>query len=154
MAPPADTGCPAYRGLLPRPAWSTTIIHRVEPTMTIFRPLFTSDTYKSLLFLLAAPLIAAIALGVLIAGWAASSALIVTPLVVAALVGFRGAVGLLACGDAGLGRALLGVDVRPRIGSGGNGYWGRAKAVAADRSFWKQQAYLLLRATVGFQMAM
>jgi signal transduction histidine kinase len=153
MALSEDTGCPAYRGLRPRPAWSTTIIDRVEPTLTILRPLFTSDTYKSLLFVLAAPPIAGAALGVLIAGWAASSALIVTPLVVAALVGFRGAVGLLACGDAGLGRALLGVDVQPRIGSGGNGYWGRAKAVVADRSFWKQQAYLALRATLGFQMA-
>ena len=122
--------------------------------MTILRPLFMSDTYKSLLFLLAAPPIAGAALAVLIAGWAASCALIVTPLVVAALIGFRGGVGLLACGDAGLGRALLGVDVRPRIGSGGSGYWGRAKAVVADRSFWKQQAYLALRATVGFQMAM
>jgi hypothetical protein len=125
--------------------------------MTILRPLFTSDTYKSLLFLAVAPPIGGAVLGVLIAGWAAISALTVTPLVVVlpgALVGFRGAVGLLACGDAGLGRALLGVDVRPRIGSGGNGYWGRAKAVVADRSFWKQQAYLALRATVGFAIAM
>jgi len=123
--------------------------------MTILRPLFTSATYKSLLFLLAAPLIGGAALGVLIAGWAAASSfLIVTPLVVAVLVGFRGAVGFLAWCDAGLGRALLGVDVRPRIGSGGNGYWGRGKAVVADRSFWKQQAYLALRATVGFGMAM
>jgi signal transduction histidine kinase len=130
------------------------IIDRVEPTMTILRPLFTSDTYKSLLFLLAAPLIGGVALGVLIAGWAVSCALIVTPLVVGALVVFRGAVGLLARGDAGLGRALLGVDVQPRIGSGGNGYWGRAKAVVADRSFGKQQAYLALRATVGLELAM
>lgn len=121
----------------------------MERTMTIFRPLFTSDTYKSLLFLAAAPPIGGTALGVLIAGWAASSALTVTPVV----VGFRGAVGLLACGDAGLGRVLLGVDVHPRIGSGGNGYRGRARAVVADRSFWRQQAYLVLRATVGLEMA-
>ena len=58
--------------------------------------------------------------------------LAITPLVVPLLVGFRGAAGLLARGDAALARALLGVDASPPISSGGRWFWGRARRVLAD----------------------
>ncbi len=118
-----------------------------------FRPLFRSDTYRALLFLAASLPIGAAALALLIAGWVGTGVLLITPLVVAVLIGFRGATGLLAAADAGLARALLGASARPRIGSGGTGYWRRGWAVATDASFWKQQGYLALRLTVSFACA-
>ncbi len=118
-----------------------------------FRPLFRADTYRALLFLAASLPIGAAALALLIAGWVATGVLLITPLVVAVLIGFRGATGLLAAADAALARALLGSTARPRIGSGGTGYWRRARAVATDAAFWKQQGYLALRLTVGFACA-
>jgi signal transduction histidine kinase len=120
---------------------------------TPFRPIFQADTYRSLLFLAAAVPIAALALGVLIAGWTGAGVLVITPLVIPILVGFRGAIGLLARVDAEMGRSLLDADTRPAISSGGRGFWGRGKAVIIDPAFWKQQVYLVLRMTVGFAFA-
>ena len=76
--------------------------------------------------------------------------LAITPLVIPLLVGFRGATGLLARGDAVLRAGLLGVDVEPPIASGGRWFWGKGKAVLVDASFWKQQAYLAIRMVGGF----
>jgi signal transduction histidine kinase len=133
------------------------IIDRVEQGMSVlaapFRPLLRSGTYRSLLFLTASLPVGAAALALLIAGWVAGAVLLVTPLVVAVLIGFRGAIGLLATADAAAARALLGVETHPRISSGGRGYWRRGLAVVADRAFWKQQAYLALRLTFGFGLA-
>lgn len=119
---------------------------------TPFRPLVRGETYRSLAFLAAAVPVGAAALALLIAGWVGSLVLLVTPLVVAVLIAFRGGVGLLAAADAALARALLGVETQPRFRSGGHGYWRRGGAVVADRAFWKQQAYLALRLTVGFAL--
>jgi signal transduction histidine kinase len=133
------------------------IIDRVEQGMSVlaapFRPLLRGGTYRSLLFLTASLPVGAAALALLIAGWVAGAVLLVTPLVVAVLIGFRGAIGLLATADAAAARALLGVETHPRISSGGRGYWRRGLAVVADRAFWKQQAYLALRLTFGFGLA-
>ena len=87
----------------------------------------------------------------LIAGWVLVVCLSVTPAVVPALVGFRAAVGLLARAESSLAAALLGASVRPgRWQSGGRGFWGRGRAVLQDGAFWRAQAYLGLRCTVGF----
>ena len=64
----------------------------------------TSTFLRSFLFLMAALPLAAATLGVLVAGWVVTGVLLVTPLVVPALVAFRGAVGLLAV--AGVAAAL------------------------------------------------
>lgn len=117
------------------------------------RPLYQAQTYRDLLFVAAGIPIAAVVLGVVIAGWTSIAVLAITPLVVPLLLGYRGAVGLLARGDASLARSLLGADAGPPISSEGRGFWGRAKAVFLDRSFWRQQGYLLLRMTVGFAVA-
>jgi hypothetical protein len=120
-----------------------------------FRPLFQARTYRDLLFLAAAIPVAAVVLAVVIAGWTAVAVLAITPLVVPALVGYRGAIGLLARADAELARSLLEVAAAPpqMISSGGSGFWSRAKAVLVDESFWRQQAYLVLRMVVGFALA-
>jgi hypothetical protein len=121
--------------------------------MRIIRPLFQAQTYRDLLFLAAGIPIAAVVLGVVIAGWTTIAVLAITPLVVPVLLGYRGAVGMLARGDAALARSLLGTAAGPPISSAGRGFWGRAKAVFLDPSFWRQQGYLLLRMTVGFALA-
>ena len=118
-----------------------------------FRPLFQARTYRDLLFVGAAIPVAAVVLAVVLAGWIALAVLAITPLVVPVLVGYRSAIGLLARADAGLSRSLLGVTAEPTISSGGQWFWGRAKAVLVDDSFWRQQAYLVVRMSVGFALA-
>jgi signal transduction histidine kinase len=117
-----------------------------------FRPLVQARTYNALLFGAAGIPLAAVVLGVLIAGWTSIVVLAITPLVVPILIGYRGAVGLLARADASLARSLLGSDAGPAVSSAGRGFWGRAKAVFFDPAFWRQQAYLLLRMTLGFAL--
>jgi signal transduction histidine kinase len=118
------------------------------------RPLFQAQTYRDLLFIAAAAPIAVLALGIFLAGWTSILLLAITPLVVPLLLGYRGLVGLLARADAALARSLLGADAGPPpIASSGPGFWGRAKAVFLDPNFWRQQAYLLLRMTLGFGLA-
>jgi signal transduction histidine kinase len=106
---------------------------------------------RTLVFLLAAVPVGALALGVLIAGWVAASVLAVTPLCVPALVGFRRAVGGVAWLDAEIANRLLGTTVRPPLRSPGpRGFWNAGLNVVRDRAFWRQQAYLLTRQTLGF----
>jgi signal transduction histidine kinase len=121
--------------------------------LTPFKDLFRPQTYRVLLFLVTAVPIGALVLGLTIAGWTSIAVLAITPLVVPVLLGYRGAVGLLVRTDGALARSLLGVEVAPRVTSGGRGFWGRGKAVLLDRQFWKQQVYLLLRMTLGFALA-
>jgi signal transduction histidine kinase len=118
-----------------------------------FRPLVQARTYRALLFVAAGIPVAAVVLAVLIAGWTSIVVLAITPLVVPLLLGYRGVVGLLARADAGLARSLLRTEVGPPMWSSGRGFWGRAKAVFLDPSFWRQQGYLLLRMTLGFAVA-
>jgi signal transduction histidine kinase len=120
---------------------------------TPIRPLYQAQTYRSLLFVAAGIPVAAVALGVIIAGWSSIVVLAITPLVVPVLLGYRGAVGLLARADAALARSLLGVYTGPTTASSGRGFWGRAKAVFLDPNFWRQQGYLLLRMSLGFVLA-
>lgn len=65
-------------------------------------------TVRTLLFLLAAVPVGAVALAALIAGWVLVACLAITPLVIPALVGFRAVVGGLARLDAGIANELLG----------------------------------------------
>jgi signal transduction histidine kinase len=109
---------------------------------------------RTLAFLLAAAPLGALALGVLIAGWVAVSVLAITPLAVPALVAFRAAVGGISRLDAELANGLLGTAVRPPAASPGpRGFWRRGRNVLADTAFWRQQAYLLLRLSLGFGLA-
>ena len=120
---------------------------------TLFRPLFQARTYRDLLFVAAAIPVAAVVLAVVLAGWIAVAVLAITPLVVPVLVVYRGAIGLLARADARLSSSLLDVTAEPPTSSGGQWFWGRAKAVLVDESFWRQHAYLVLRMGVGFALA-
>lgn len=119
----------------------------------LLAPLVQRETYLALVFLFAAVPLGAAVLGLLIGGWVGVGVLLVTPLVVPAAVVFRVGTGLLAAGDAALARHLVGAEAQPRISSGGKGWWGRGKAIALDTAFWLQQAYLVVRMTVGFALA-
>ncbi len=112
------------------------------------------DRLRTLVFLLAAVPVGALALGVLIAGWVTVSVLAITPLAVPALIGFRAAVGGIARLDSEIANGLLGTSVRPPVSSPGpSGFWRRAGNVLGDAAFWRQQAYLLLRLSLGFALA-
>ncbi|HET8752676.1 MAG TPA: sensor domain-containing protein [Gaiellaceae bacterium] len=109
---------------------------------------------RTLLFMLAIVLVAPLVLGVLIAGWTTVSVLAITPLAVPALVGFRAAIGGIARLDGEIANGLLGTSVRPAVRSPGpRGFWRAGLNVLSDGSFWRQQAYLLVRQSVGFGIA-
>ena len=109
---------------------------------------------RTLVYLLAAVPLAPLALAVLIAGWVVVPVLAITPLVIPALVGFRYAVGGLARLNGGIANDLLGTSVNPPLRSPGpRGFWRSGLNVLSDGAFWRQQAYLLLRLTVGFAVA-
>jgi signal transduction histidine kinase len=111
-------------------------------------------TLRTLAFLLAAVPIGALALGVLIAGWVAVAVLAITPLVVPALVAFRAAVGGVARLDGEIANGLLETSVRPPLRSAGpGGFWHAGLNVLRDGAFWRQQAYLLVRQSLGFGVA-
>jgi signal transduction histidine kinase len=111
-------------------------------------------TGRTLAFLVATFPLATLAFGVLVAGLVTLSVLAITPLVIPALVGFRAAVGGVARLDGELANGLLGTSVRPGMRSPGpSGFWRSGLNVLRDTAFWRQQAYLLLRTTVGLGVA-
>jgi len=108
----------------------------------------------TLAFLLAAAPVGAVALAVLIAGWVTVTVLVITPLVIPALVGFRAGVGWTARLDGEMANGLLGTSVRPPVRSPGpRGFWRSGLNVLSDGAFWRQQVYLLVRMTLGFAVA-
>jgi signal transduction histidine kinase len=120
----------------------------------LVKPLGEAATYRSLLFLAAAVPLSAVAGGLLVGGWALAAGLVITPAVVGVLIGLRAVTGALAGWESVLAQELLGAEVgAQRLSSGGTGFWGRGKAVLADRSFWRQQSYLLLRIFLGGPLA-
>jgi signal transduction histidine kinase len=114
----------------------------------------STEIGRTLLYLVSAIPLGALAFAVLVAGWTLTLVLSFTPLVVPALVGHRAAVGWVARAEAALANALLGVSTRPSVTSSGRpGFWWRAGNVVGDRTFWKQQAFLLQRFVLGWALA-
>jgi signal transduction histidine kinase len=113
-----------------------------------------SEVVRTLLFLAAAIPLGAVGFAVLVAGWTLVAVLAITPLVGPALVGYRVAVGALARAEGALANGLLGTDADPpRSSPGPRGYWRSAANVLRDPTFWKQQAYFLIRCTLGSALA-
>jgi signal transduction histidine kinase len=120
----------------------------------LFEPLREAATYRSLLFLTAALPLSVVEGALLIAGWTLTAVLLITPAVIAALIGLRAVVGAVAASESAFARELTGAEIGPqRLSSGGRGFWNRGKVVVADASFWRQQAYLLLRVFAGGPLA-
>ena len=111
-------------------------------------------TLRTLLFLLAGVPIGMLALAVLVAGWVVVPILAITPLVIPALVAFRWAVGGVAWLDGQVANRLLDTSVEPTLRSPGpSGFWRSGLNVLSDASFWQQQAYLMVRQSVGLVVA-
>jgi signal transduction histidine kinase len=107
--------------------------------------------FRTLVFLAAALPVAAIGLAVLIAGWVLVACLAITPLVVPALVAFRAATGGAVWLDAQLANGLLDTSTQPPVTSPGPpGFWRSGWNVLGDGAFWRQQAYLMIRLSLGF----
>jgi signal transduction histidine kinase len=117
---------------------------------------FVTDqrTWRALLFHGSSLAVGIAALAVLISGWTTAGVLAITPLIVPVLVGFGWAVHLLARAEAWLARELVGAR-SARAGDPPRmlGFWRTAGVVLTDRSFWTQQAYLVLRVLVGWPFA-
>ena len=110
----------------------------------LFHPLGSTDTYRALLFQVVQLGIGVVGFTLLVAGWTITLVFAITPLVVPLLIVLRAAVGLLARAQAYVAEYLLGVRTRPPASAEGRGFWDRGFAVFRDRSFWRQQAHLLL----------
>ena len=110
----------------------------------LFHPLGSTDTYRALLFQVVQLGIGVVAFTLLVAGWTITLVFAITPLVVPLLIVLRAAVGLLARTQAYVAEYLLGVRARPPASAEGRGFWDRGFAVFRQRSFWRQQAHLLL----------
>jgi signal transduction histidine kinase len=110
----------------------------------LLRPFGSPETYRALVFYVAELALGIVGFILLVAGWATTVALAITPLVVPLLIGLRAGVGLLARAHAGVARELLGVDTNPTWSTPGQGFWGRGFNVVKDQAFWRQQGQLLL----------
>ena len=99
------------------------------------------------------PLVLALVwLALLVTAWIVIGLFAITPLVIPILL----AIGTSPSGpaprsEAALARSLLGarIELPPRRQSR-PGFWRRVRAVLFDRCFWRAQAYLVLRMTLGF----
>ncbi|MGZ4461681.1 MAG: histidine kinase [Gaiellaceae bacterium] len=119
----------------------------------MLRPLLDPRSYRGLVFLLSALALAPLWFALLLSGWLVIGLLAITPLVVPALAALRALTWLGARLEALLARELLGSEARvPEPSFGSKGYWGRLR-ILGDPQFWTQQAYLLLRTTLSWALA-
>ncbi len=115
----------------------------VQSALRLVAPLLRGSTYRALLFFLGQLALSILGLVVLPVSWALILVFAITPLSVPLLIGFRALVGGLAQAEGKLAQ-LIGARVDPPVlASGATSFWGRGKNVLADRTFWKQQLYML-----------
>jgi signal transduction histidine kinase len=119
-------------------------IGRQARTPRLLAPLVRGETYRAVLFYIVGLGLGVAGFTLLVAGWAVTLALAITPLVVPLLIGLLFGVALLARVEAALVTNLLGLQVRPARAATRGGFWQRGFGVLKERAFWKQQAHLLL----------
>ncbi len=122
---------------------------------SLLRPLGQPATYAGLGFLLTPLVLSGVWMGFLVTAWIVIGLFAITPLVVPILMAMGVAVRASAVAEAALARSLLGarIELPPRRQSK-PGFWAKGGAVLSDRSFWRAQAYLVLRLTLGFGIAL
>jgi len=126
----------------------------VTTVASILRPFEQARTYEALAFFASALVLAGIWLAILITGWTLVAVLAITPLIVPAMIGMGYATRGLAFAEAELARRMLGAEIElPRPKTAGRGFWARGWAVATDLGFWRAQAYLVMRLSIGFGIA-
>jgi signal transduction histidine kinase len=114
-----------------------------ERSPRLVAPLLRASTYRALLFFLGQLTLSILGLIVIPISWAVILLFAITPLSVPFLIGFRALIGGLAQAQGKLAE-LIGVQVAPPVlARGDTSFWGRGKNVLVDRTFWKQQLYVL-----------
>ncbi len=109
--------------------------------------------YRRLLFLLSALVLGQIWFVALVTGWSLCLGFAITPLVIPLLIGLAAMTRAFASVEAAVARALLGVQLRTPSGPRrGHGVWAYFRAMLGA-SFWRAQAYLLLRWFPGVPIA-
>ena len=117
-------------------------------------PLADRRTWSAFGYLLSGGLLSAVWFGLLLVGWLAVALLSVTPLAVPVAIAFRAATAFARTVEAAIARRLLHVELSPpRPRPVRPGFWGRALDVALDESFWRAQAFLVIRTVAGFVLA-
>ncbi len=119
----------------------------------IVRTLVDPATYKRLAYLLTALVVAPVWFSALVAVWSVCAGLIVTPFVIPAVIVLAYMTRGFAALEAALARDLLHVAAdAPAPVPSRRGFWGWLRAQFRP-SFWRAQAYLLIRWFVGFPIA-
>jgi signal transduction histidine kinase len=117
------------------------------------RTLVDPATYKRLAYLLSALVVGPVWFSALIAAWSLCAGLIVTPLVIPAAIVLAYMTRGFAALEAALARYLLNADAGgPAAVRSRPGFWGWLRGLFRP-SFWRAQAYLLIRWFVGFPIA-
>jgi signal transduction histidine kinase len=119
----------------------------------LLHPLRDGASYRRLAFLMSALPLAGVWLSMLLVAWTLMLTLAITSLVVPVLMGVGVVVRGSAALEAALSRRLLAVDLLLPAARHGIGFWRRGRAVLSDRAVWQTQAYLVLRLTLGFALA-
>jgi signal transduction histidine kinase len=122
--------------------------------MASIRPTLSDPaTYRRLVYLLLGLPLGVAWFVALVTVWSLSLGLIVTPLVIPLLIGLAAMTRGFGTIEAEIARALLDVDARAPVDTPSRGgFWARFRAMFG-LSFWRTQAFLLLRAFVGFPIA-
>ena len=119
----------------------------------IVRNLVDPTTYRRLAYLLSALVLGPVWFAALITGWSVTVGLAVTPLVIPALIVVAFMTRGLAEVEVLVARALLDVDAHaPSAHPTRPGFWAWLRAQFSP-SFWRAQAYLLIRWFAGFPVA-
>jgi signal transduction histidine kinase len=109
-------------------------------------------TYRRLLFMLSALVLGPLWFSVLVAGWSMCAGFAITPLVIPLLIGLALITRAFAAAESALARALLGIDAHGPAPPPPGRFWMRFRALLGP-SFWRAQAYLLIRWLIGFPLA-
>jgi signal transduction histidine kinase len=113
-----------------------------------------AESTRWLTFLLSPLALAPVWFSVLVTVWAVTLSFAITPLVVPLAILTALVVRGMGLSEAYLSRALLGADARVPSPPAARGFWRRAWAIVSDRWLWRAQAYLLVRITVGYALAL
>ena len=119
----------------------------------MMRTLVDPATYRRLVYLLSALVLGPVWFTALVIVWSVSLGLLITPFVIPVLMALAFMTRGFAAVEAELARSLLDVDARaPTGGSAKPGFWAWFRSLF-DGSFWRAQAYLMIRWLAGVPIA-
>ena len=108
-------------------------------------------TYRRLAYLLSAFPLGHVWFIALVTGWSLCLGFLITPLIIPLLIGMAAMTRAFAIVEASVAQALLDVEVNVPEAPRPAGFWARFRARFSE-SFWKAQAYLLLRWITGLTL--